>query len=108
VSSAGDAFVHNFYKTRTSVRGVLALAAQLLLPIEGICKKLEYVSIFPSVAHAGSICLDALREPTRCASPRARLRADPFTSEHGKRQQCNWYRSLTSAHLPTQRDRGHQ
>ena len=53
----------SFRKTRGSVRGVLALAAQLLLPIKGLCSKLTYVPI-TVVARAGSACLDALKEPT--------------------------------------------
>ena len=63
-----EAYVGNFRKTRGSVRGVLSLAAQLLLPIEGLCSKLTYVPI-QVVSKIGTICLDALKEPTRSASP---------------------------------------
>ena len=59
-----EALVASFYKTRGSVRGVLTLVAELLLPIEGLCDKLTYVPI-SVVARVGSVCLDALREPTR-------------------------------------------
>jgi hypothetical protein len=47
------------------VRGVLALAAKILLPIEGLCQKLTYVPI-TAVARAGNACLTALKDPTTC------------------------------------------
>jgi hypothetical protein len=60
--------LNSFSKSRSSVRGVLALAAQILLPIEGLCSKLGYVPI-TLVARAGSACLKALKDPTTCVSP---------------------------------------
>ena len=64
--SVGTVVVNSFFKTRGSVRGVLAAAAQILLPIEGLCSKLTYVPI-SLVAKAGSACLKALKDPTTCA-----------------------------------------
>ena len=58
----------SFTKSRSSVRGVLALAAQILLPIEGLCQTLTYVPI-TVVGRAGNACLTALKTPTTCVSP---------------------------------------
>ena len=77
---AGTVVVTSFRKTRGSVRGVLALAAQILLPIEGLCSKLTYVPI-SLVARAGSACLTALKDPTTCAPV---PHAPPASVQHTK------------------------
>ena len=51
---------------RGSVRAVLSLAAQLLLPINGLCSKLKLIPI-SLVSRAGNACEEALAEPTQCA-----------------------------------------
>lgn len=51
------------------MRGILTLAAQLLLPIQGTCKVLGKVVPIAIVKEASQACLAALKEPTTCVSP---------------------------------------
>ena len=55
--------VTSFTKTRGSVRGVVSLAASLLLPVEGLCDKFTWLPFTP-VQRAGEACKDALKAPT--------------------------------------------
>ena len=60
---AGGPSAATYPKGRGSVRRVVTLAAQLLLPINGLCSKLKLVPI-SLVSKAGSACVDALKAPS--------------------------------------------
>ena len=66
MTCAGAPSAATFPKGRGSVRRVVTLAAQLLLPINGLCSKLKLVPI-SLVSKAGSACVDALKAPSECA-----------------------------------------
>jgi len=67
IDDGPDAPLPATYPHRGSVRGVVELAAQLLLPVNGLCRLLEKITFISVVSRAGDACVRALQEPTKCA-----------------------------------------